>query len=162
MTYTHCYSEWKKIKKKTLNIATHWKTRNNENKKSNNHLNLNKHRLIKLFLYCENSIWGSWWECCLLQRLCGQYTEVLGRRRWYKQLPGWCIIRLKSLRSVLSMISSILKAVCVMPRRRAFRDIIRYYSKTDYDGMGMCCEKKTLDGWRNVYGVWSGGCQAKR
>jgi len=35
--------------------------------------------------------------------------------------PGW-VIRVKSLRSALSMISSISIAVCVTPRRRAFRD----------------------------------------
>jgi len=49
MTYAHCCNEWKnEFKKKTLNIATHGKARNNENIKSNNHLNLSKHQLIKL------------------------------------------------------------------------------------------------------------------
>jgi len=34
-----------------------------------------------------------------------------------------------------------------------------YYSKTGCDGMGMCCEKKTVIGWRNV---WSTKCKIKR
>jgi len=29
-----------------------------EQRECSNHLNLNKHRLIKLFLCCENSMWG--------------------------------------------------------------------------------------------------------
>jgi len=33
-------------------------------------------------------------------------------------------------------------------------------AKTGCNGMGMCCEKKTMLGWRN--GVWSWRCQAKR
>jgi len=28
-----------------------------------------------------------------------------------------------------------------------------YYSKTGDDGMGMCCEKKTMIGWRNVWSM---------
>jgi len=41
----------KKIKKKTLNIATHGKMRNNENIKSNNHLNLNNNRQSKICVH---------------------------------------------------------------------------------------------------------------
>jgi len=29
----------------------------------------------------------------------------------------------------------------------------RYYSKTGGNGMGMCCEKKTMIGWRNVWSM---------
>jgi len=38
---------------------------------------------------------------------------------------------------------------------------LRYYSKTGCDGMGICCEKKTMIGWE-MYKVWSGGFQTKR
>ena len=34
-----------------------------------NHLNLNRHRLMKLLLICRNSILDSWKECCLSLRL---------------------------------------------------------------------------------------------
>jgi len=29
----------------------------------------------------------------------------------------------------------------------------RYYSKTGCDGMGMCCKKNTMIGWRNVWSM---------
>jgi len=29
----------------------------------------------------------------------------------------------------------------------------RYYSETGCDGMGMCCKKKTMIGWRNVWSM---------
>jgi len=28
-----------------------------------------------------------------------------------------------------------------------------YYSKTGCGGMGMCCEKKTMTGWINVWSI---------
>ena len=34
-----------------------------------------------------------------------------------------------------------------------FQPYTWYYSKTGCDGMGMCCEKKTMIGWRNVWSM---------
>ena len=40
-----------------------------------------------------------------------------------------------------------------MTERLGLDDIIWHYSKTGCDGMGMCCEKKTMIGLRNVWSM---------
>ena len=46
---------------------------------------------------------------------------------------------------------------------KELRNRLGFYDnlKTDCFGMGMCCEKKTVIEWRNVWST-SGGCQTKR
>jgi len=100
----------------------------------------------------------------------GQWlTVAVVVSRLCRVLAGWWVLGRFSTSSLLTWYSIELTASpmtmtsprwkttwrLITPASNMFSLLIFWcYSKTGCDGIGMCCEKKTLIGWRNVWNMW--------